>query len=58
MEEVKTYGVYVHSSGASGGYVVRTRYNDWCPSPYCGLTPVAVYKTEKAAQRKADSLNA
>jgi hypothetical protein len=58
------YGVFVHSSGAAGGYVVRTGYLQpdgsvcW-PSPYKGRQPVngKVYRRERAAQQAADKLN-
>lgn len=56
--EKKDYGVYLHSSGAYGGYVVRTRYDGWCPAPYKHAEPVKVYQHEKAAQKWADKLNA
>lgn len=56
-ETVKDYGIYLHSSGESGGYVVRTRYDGWCPAPYSDASPIAVYKRLHAAEKYADKLN-
>ena len=54
---VKTFGVFEHSSGPQGGFVVRTIYDGWCPYPYSNSEPVKVYQREHAAQRYADHLN-
>lgn len=56
------YGVFQHSSGAQGGYVVRSgeRRDDgslYFAMPYQHVEPVAVSKSQKLAQRKADQLN-
>jgi len=56
------YGVFVHSSGSQGGYVVRegnTRdgQSNWYPSPYSGASPVKEYHQRSAAQKHADRLN-
>jgi hypothetical protein len=55
--EEKTYGVFVHSSGKNGGYVVRTMYNGWTPSPYSSSLVLRAFRRESAAQRHADNLN-
>jgi len=57
--ETKTFGVFLHSSGEQGGYVVRTAYDGWTPAPYNKAKPVhSGYRSEKLAQRMADKLNA
>jgi hypothetical protein len=58
----RIYGVFPHSSGVENGYVVRegsTRDDGSYsfPSPYGDMTPVATSKSQKLAQKKADSLN-
>jgi hypothetical protein len=56
------YGVFVHSSGANGGYVVRSGYKRddgsvrW-PEPYNSKSPVKTYSNQKVAQKHADRLN-
>jgi hypothetical protein len=52
-----TYGVFLHSSGELGGYVVRTIYKGWTPAPYSSRTAVRTFKRESAAQTYADKLN-
>lgn len=52
-----TYGVYLHSSGEQGGYVVRTMWDGWCPKPYSHAKPLRVYKRKSAAEKYADRLN-
>lgn len=51
------FGVYQHSSGPAGGFVVRTRYDDWCPAPYNKVTPLKVEADQDTAQAYADALN-
>jgi len=51
------YAVIQHSSGPCGGYVVRTMYDGWIPSPYRADDAVKVYRRESAAQAHADKLN-
>jgi len=58
----RVYGVFEHSSGPQGGYVVRIgeRLDDgslYFPMPYQHTTPKAISKSEKLAQRQADKLN-
>ena len=59
MEDEKTFGVFLHSSGPQGGYVVRTMYGGWCPAQYSDQKPVHTYRAtqEKLAQKMADKLN-
>ena len=63
MSEVRTYGVFPHSSGPEGGFVVRTMLDGTAAAPYLHAVPVrlpggvAVFKREKTAQRCADRLN-
>ncbi len=52
-QETKTYGVFVHSSGKVGGYVVRTQYNGWTPSPYDSSQALRVFERESSAQQAA-----
>ena len=55
---MKTYGVFLHSSGEQGGFVVRTIYDGWAPAPYSTAKPVHTYrKSRKLAQAMADKLN-
>lgn len=54
---VVTYGVFLHSSGEQGGWVVRTMYDGWTPAPYSHAEPVATYKRMYAAEKYADRLN-
>ena len=62
-EKARTvYGVFVHSSGKDGGYVVRSgsKRDDggyYFPSPYGDADPIAVATSQKIAQKKADKLN-
>lgn len=62
-EKASTVHVVVqHSSGVQGGYVVRTgtKREDgsiYVASPYTDVRPVAVSKSQKLAQKKADKLN-
>jgi hypothetical protein len=58
MADEKTYGVFVHSSGRDGGYVVRTVFNGWTPSPYSTEQALRIFKREASAQRDADKRNA
>lgn len=56
------YGVFVHSSGPNGGYVTRTGTTRedgsyYFDPPYRDAKPVAVSKSRKLADRKADKLN-
>ncbi len=53
-----TYGVFLHSSGVQGGWVVRTVYDGWVPAPYKIGDCVHEYKREHAAQALADRMNA
>jgi hypothetical protein len=58
MSGTKTYGVFLHSSGEQGGFVVRTMYDGWTPAPYSTAKPVhSGYRSEKLAQLMADKLN-
>ena len=57
---IKQWGVFQHSSGPQGGYVVRSvdengRATDL--KNYGSQTPLKVFKRESAAQRFADKLN-
>ena len=54
----KTYGVFAHSSGPNGGYVVRTLRNGWVAAPYSATDALRVFKREAIARRHADKLNA
>jgi hypothetical protein len=54
---MKTYGVFQHSSGPQGGFVVRTLHDGWVASPYNAADAVATYKRENAAQQYADKRN-
>jgi len=58
--DTKQFGVFLHSSGAQGGYVVRTMHNGWAPAPYSKAKPVHTYRANQAklAQKMADKLNA
>lgn len=56
-DPVKTYCVVLHSSGPSGGYVVRTAYDGWIPAPYSSAERFAEYKRLHAAERCADKMN-
>lgn len=56
------YGVFQHSSGPQGGYVVRSgeRREDgtyYFAMPYQHETPLSVSKSQKLAQRDADKRN-
>jgi hypothetical protein len=54
---MKTFGVYLHSSGTQGGYVVRTMRDGTAAAPYLHVRPVHTYKREYLAQLMADKLN-
>jgi hypothetical protein len=56
-ERPKSYGVFQHSSGLNGGFVVRTIYGDWTPSPYSTEQALRTFKSERGAQNHADKLN-
>lgn len=56
--DVRTFGVFLHSTGESGGYVVRSLIDGRAAAPYGDESPVAIRKRESAAQRVADGLNA
>lgn len=60
--ERTVYGVFQHSSGKDGGYVVRTGEKRadgsyYFPQPYQDARPIAVGKSKAAAQKKADKMN-
>ena len=57
-EETKEFGVFQHSSGELGGFVVRTIYDGWTPAPYRTEDAVITFKRESSAQHQADKLNA
>jgi hypothetical protein len=62
-EKARTvYGVFKWAGNYDGGYVVRTgQVRDeggyYFPSPYTDKHPIAISKSQKLAQRKADKLN-
>lgn len=39
------------------GYVVRSRYDGYLPTPYRGAEVLRVYKSDRLAQKYADRLN-
>ncbi len=56
--EAVTYGVFLHSTGKSGGYVVRTIYSSGrAANPYNNASPMRTFKRKNAAQNYADKLN-
>ena len=57
--ETKTYGVFLHSSGEHGGYVVRTMHDGSAASPYLHVRPVHTYRASQAhlALGMAEKLN-
>lgn len=55
--DVVTYGVFTHSSGPSGGHVVRKMYDGHAAAPYSGMTPHRTFQREHAAQAHADKLS-
>lgn len=57
MPETTTYGVYLHSSGAQGGFVPRTQYDGIAPNPYSRAQAIRVFKTMHGAETFAAKLN-
>lgn len=52
-----TYVVVQHSSGPSGGYVVRECHDGYLPQPYTNAVRLREYKRRHAAQSCADRMN-
>lgn len=57
MSKPEAYGVFLHSSGRQGGYVVRSKRDGSYASPYNSQRPQREFRRESDAQRYADKLN-
>lgn len=58
----RIFGVFPHSSGVENGYVAREGWiredgTTGFPNPYNAMKPIAVTKSQKLAQKKADQMN-